>query len=229
MAPAPAVTSNTWPCRLSLWPSRCSPLSTTLCGLIYSSGVNGALLSLQDNVALIAVLEALDPGHPDTRAGGRRQLICVANTHIHANPELNDVKLWQVGCVVRQTGGLMGPKLRGILTSSHSASNLDLYRAKLGAAGGTLKHGRPALRQLQLLLPCMTASCSRWGSCLPSPNLRSGGMFKVGRLGEFECPCEQTYLAATICQHAWAPQLQDCGASTCAVSTYARTSCSCEQ
>ena len=26
----------------------------------------------------------------------KRQLICVANTHIHANPELNDVKLWQV-------------------------------------------------------------------------------------------------------------------------------------
>ena len=60
-----------------------------------------AALSLQDNVALIAVLEALDPlvpaddGQP---AGGasRRQLICIANTHIHANPELNDVKLWQV-------------------------------------------------------------------------------------------------------------------------------------
>ena len=50
---------------------------------------------LQDNVALIAVLEALDPPHAEN-ANGRRQLICVANTHIHANPELNDVKLWQV-------------------------------------------------------------------------------------------------------------------------------------
>jgi hypothetical protein len=49
----------------------------------------------QDNVALIAVLEALDPPHPEAAAAGRRQLICVANTHIHANPELNDVKLWQ--------------------------------------------------------------------------------------------------------------------------------------
>ena len=48
----------------------------------------------QDNVALIAVLEALDP--PQLEGSNRRQLICVANTHIHANPELNDVKLWQV-------------------------------------------------------------------------------------------------------------------------------------
>ena len=47
-------------------------------------------------MALIAVLEALDPPHPEAAAAGRRQLICVANTHIHANPELNDVKLWQV-------------------------------------------------------------------------------------------------------------------------------------
>lgn len=54
----------------------------------------------QDNVALIAVLEALEPPFADSGAGGggsRRQLVCVANTHIHSNPELNDVKLWQVG------------------------------------------------------------------------------------------------------------------------------------
>lgn len=50
-------------------------------------------------MALIAVLEALDPQLPDAPPAGaapRRQLICIANTHIHANPELNDVKLWQV-------------------------------------------------------------------------------------------------------------------------------------
>lgn len=52
----------------------------------------------QDNVALIAVLEALEPGVEikSTDSSSRRQLICIANTHIHANPELNDVKLWQV-------------------------------------------------------------------------------------------------------------------------------------
>ncbi|KAF5836569.1 phosphatase family [Dunaliella salina] len=54
---------------------------------------------LKDNVALIAVLEAIEPGPPE--AHGRRTLICVANTHIHANPELNDVKLWQVHTLLK--------------------------------------------------------------------------------------------------------------------------------
>ncbi|EIE19641.1 hypothetical protein COCSUDRAFT_54570 [Coccomyxa subellipsoidea C-169] len=56
---------------------------------------------LKDNVALIVVLEALDPPNPDAAAQGRRQLICIANTHIHANPELNDVKLWQVNTLLK--------------------------------------------------------------------------------------------------------------------------------
>jgi CCR4-NOT transcription complex subunit 6 len=54
---------------------------------------------LKDNVALIAVLEAMDSGTPETSS--RRQLICVANTHIHANPELNDVKIWQVHTLLK--------------------------------------------------------------------------------------------------------------------------------
>jgi CCR4-NOT transcription complex subunit 6 len=54
---------------------------------------------LQDNVALIAVLEAIQP--PDAGANAQRQLICVANTHIHANPELSDVKLWQVHTLLK--------------------------------------------------------------------------------------------------------------------------------
>lgn len=50
---------------------------------------------VQDNVALIAVLEASEaPGKSQNRE--RRQLVCVANTHVHSNPELTDVKLWQV-------------------------------------------------------------------------------------------------------------------------------------
>lgn len=39
------------------------------------------------------------PTTPATPA--RRQLVCVANTHIHANPELNDVKLWQVSTLLK--------------------------------------------------------------------------------------------------------------------------------
>lgn len=53
---------------------------------------------LKDNVALIAVLEAVEAGPAD---GNRRTLICVANTHIHANKDLTDVKLWQVHTLLK--------------------------------------------------------------------------------------------------------------------------------
>ena len=52
---------------------------------------------MKPNVALILVLEGCDmsssssSGEPNSRS-----LVCVANTHIHANQELSDVKLWQV-------------------------------------------------------------------------------------------------------------------------------------
>lgn len=87
---------------------------------------------LKDNVALIAVLEAVDGGgsgsgsrtedgagasvdgsSPSPSSSGqnpspnpppppsRRRLVCIANTHIHANPELSDVKLWQVHTLLK--------------------------------------------------------------------------------------------------------------------------------
>ncbi|CAM6103432.1 unnamed protein product [Calypogeia fissa] len=57
---------------------------------------------LKDNVALIVVLEARDAVHAGVAApSGKRQLLCVANTHIHANPELKDVKLWQVHTLLK--------------------------------------------------------------------------------------------------------------------------------
>jgi CCR4-NOT transcription complex subunit 6 len=73
------------------------------------AATRGAALTrlLKDNVALIAVLEALDtaaPAQPSSATSAtppRRQLVCVANTHIHANPELNDVKLWQVHTLLK--------------------------------------------------------------------------------------------------------------------------------
>lgn len=55
---------------------------------------------MKDNVALIVVLEALDQPHARD-PNGKRQLLCVANTHIHANTELNDVKLWQVHTLLK--------------------------------------------------------------------------------------------------------------------------------
>ena len=56
---------------------------------------------LKDNIALIVVLEALEPPDPAAAAAGKRQLLCVANTHIHANSELKDVKLWQVHTLLK--------------------------------------------------------------------------------------------------------------------------------
>ena len=54
-------------------------------------------------VALILVLEALEGTAPAAGPGAtsKRPLLCVANTHIHANPELNDVKLWQVHTLLK--------------------------------------------------------------------------------------------------------------------------------
>jgi CCR4-NOT transcription complex subunit 6 len=59
---------------------------------------------LKDNVALIVVLEARESGSTidgQSASGKRGQLLCVANTHIHANTELKDVKLWQVHTLLK--------------------------------------------------------------------------------------------------------------------------------
>ncbi|RZC79189.1 hypothetical protein C5167_003441 [Papaver somniferum] len=55
---------------------------------------------LKDNVALIAVLEAKFSNHgADTP--GKRQLLCVANTHVSVQQDLKDVKLWQVHTLLK--------------------------------------------------------------------------------------------------------------------------------
>ncbi|XP_058073818.1 carbon catabolite repressor protein 4 homolog 1-like isoform X2 [Magnolia sinica] len=55
---------------------------------------------LKDNVALIAVLEAKFSNHgADTP--GKRQLLCVANTHVNVQHEHKDVKLWQVHTLLK--------------------------------------------------------------------------------------------------------------------------------
>lgn len=53
---------------------------------------------MKPNVALILVLEGADSsaGSQSQADAGARNLVCVANTHIHANQDLPDVKLWQV-------------------------------------------------------------------------------------------------------------------------------------
>uniref|UniRef100_A0A1D1Z1X0 poly(A)-specific ribonuclease n=1 Tax=Anthurium amnicola TaxID=1678845 RepID=A0A1D1Z1X0_9ARAE len=55
---------------------------------------------IKDNVALIAVLEAKFSNHgADTP--GKRQLLCVANTHVNVHLDLKDVKLWQVHTLLK--------------------------------------------------------------------------------------------------------------------------------
>jgi len=67
------------------------------------AGQKTAALSrlLKDNVALIVVLEAKDINHGLDGSSGKGQLLCVANTHINSNPDLKDVKLWQVHTLLK--------------------------------------------------------------------------------------------------------------------------------
>ncbi|KFK35105.1 hypothetical protein AALP_AA5G236500 [Arabis alpina] len=55
---------------------------------------------LKDNIALIVVLEAKFGNQP-TDSTGKRQLICVANTHVNVQQELKDVKMWQVHTLLK--------------------------------------------------------------------------------------------------------------------------------
>lgn len=56
---------------------------------------------MKPNVALILVLEGVDPSSGRRGDSSDRALVCVANTHIHANHELADVKLWQVHTLLK--------------------------------------------------------------------------------------------------------------------------------
>ncbi|CAA3021023.1 carbon catabolite repressor 4 homolog 1-like [Olea europaea subsp. europaea] len=69
--------------------------------VVPSAQKNTALNRLvKDNVALIVVLEAkfsnLGVDNP-----GKRQLVCVANTHVNMHQDLKDVKLWQVHTLLK--------------------------------------------------------------------------------------------------------------------------------
>ncbi|KAD3068291.1 hypothetical protein R6Q59_017643 [Mikania micrantha] len=55
---------------------------------------------VKDNVALIAVLEAKF-NNQGVDTVGKRQLVCVANTHVNVQHELKDVKLWQVHTLIK--------------------------------------------------------------------------------------------------------------------------------
>ncbi|XWS43274.1 hypothetical protein CRYUN_Cryun16bG0089000 [Craigia yunnanensis] len=55
---------------------------------------------VKDNVALIVVLEAKFSNQAADNPG-KRQLLCVANTHVNVQQELKDVKIWQVHTLLK--------------------------------------------------------------------------------------------------------------------------------
>ncbi|XP_024968489.1 carbon catabolite repressor protein 4 homolog 1-like isoform X3 [Cynara cardunculus var. scolymus] len=55
---------------------------------------------VKDNVALIVVLEAKFNNQGVDNLG-KRQLVCVANTHVNVQHDLKDVKLWQVHTLLK--------------------------------------------------------------------------------------------------------------------------------
>ncbi|KAL0428632.1 UNVERIFIED_CONTAM: Carbon catabolite repressor protein 41 [Sesamum latifolium] len=69
--------------------------------LVPSAQKKNALSRLvKDNVALIVVLEAKF-NNQGIDNPGKRQLVCVANTHVNVHQELKDVKLWQVHTLLK--------------------------------------------------------------------------------------------------------------------------------
>ncbi|KAG8367961.1 hypothetical protein BUALT_Bualt16G0127100 [Buddleja alternifolia] len=55
---------------------------------------------VKDNVALIAVLEAKF-SNQGSDYHGKRQLVCVANTHVNVHQDMKDIKLWQVNTLLK--------------------------------------------------------------------------------------------------------------------------------
>ncbi|KAJ3702722.1 hypothetical protein LUZ61_006427 [Rhynchospora tenuis] len=75
----------------------------SLTDAVITAGQKKAALNrlIKDNIALIAVLEAKFGGSPSPDNSGKRQLLCVANTHVNVQQELKDVKLWQVHTLLK--------------------------------------------------------------------------------------------------------------------------------
>ncbi|DBA03906.1 TPA: hypothetical protein N0F65_004596 [Lagenidium giganteum] len=57
---------------------------------------------LRDNVAQIAVLEAVPSNNEVSRKSQSGPLVCISNVHIFSNPKFPDVKLWQTHALTKQ-------------------------------------------------------------------------------------------------------------------------------
>lgn len=96
---------------------------------------------IKDNVALIAVLEAKFSNH-GTDNPGKRQLLCVANTHVNVLQDLKDVKLWEVQTL-----------LKGLEKIAVSADIPMLVCGDFNSVPGSSPHGLLAMGKVDQLHP----------------------------------------------------------------------------
>ncbi|CAN6302163.1 unnamed protein product [Urochloa humidicola] len=96
---------------------------------------------VKDNIALIAVLEAKFGNH-GTENPSKRQLLCVANTHINIHHDLKDVKLWQIHTL-----------LKGLEKIAVSADIPMLVCGDFNSIPGSTSHGLLAMGKVDQLHP----------------------------------------------------------------------------
>ncbi|KAL9266810.1 Carbon catabolite repressor protein 4 homolog 1-like protein [Drosera capensis] len=96
---------------------------------------------VEDNVALIVVVEAKF-NHQGADNPGKRQLLCVANTHVNVHQDLKDVKLWQVHTL-----------LKGLEKIAASADIPMLVCGDFNSAPGSSPHSLLALGKVDAMHP----------------------------------------------------------------------------
>ncbi|XP_062112260.1 carbon catabolite repressor protein 4 homolog 1-like [Humulus lupulus] len=97
---------------------------------------------VKDNVALIVVLEAKFSNQGGAENPGKRQLLCVANTHVNVHQDLKDVKLWQVHTL-----------LKGLEKIAASADIPMLVCGDFNSIPGSAPHALLAMGKVEPLHP----------------------------------------------------------------------------
>ncbi|KAF4369018.1 hypothetical protein F8388_013347 [Cannabis sativa] len=111
--------------------------------MIPSAQKKSALSRLvKDNVALIVVLEAKFSNQGGAENPGKRQLLCVANTHVNVHHDLKDVKLWQVHTL-----------LKGLEKIAASADIPMLVCGDFNSTPGSAPHSLLAMGKVEPLHP----------------------------------------------------------------------------
>ncbi|XP_076921998.1 carbon catabolite repressor protein 4 homolog 1-like [Bidens hawaiensis] len=96
---------------------------------------------VKDNVALIVVLEAKF-SNQGVDSLGKRQLVCVANTHVNVQHDLKDVKLWQVHTL-----------LKGLEKIAASADIPMLVCGDFNSVPGSARHALLAIGKVDPMHP----------------------------------------------------------------------------